>query len=330
MAGRGAVKGVDRNALAFLSADHQKVPGAPEDFPELKETLDILTRAKRTLVSEQRYSCCIRGGCTQCALEASCPCAADLASGKTKNGKPAGVCGECVDGWRSGKGAFPGIAPSEVTFAPVEADDNSMGPGGGQSSGWYSSGTSQEPRAAPMDMLHKCIGNWHLGLHGVLFGVYTAQSGPRGRDKIFSTNWFMPTASRRLGPGTLTLRSMLSLEPATVTGRYYPELFQEGETAFGIPIINGQHPHDFFMELAASYQIPLGEKTVLNFYGGPRGEPALGPTAYPHRLSASEDPIAAWDIIRKIPPISPTMCSPRALRTGRSRGKFRVPRARAG
>jgi len=46
------------------------------------------------------------------------------------------------------------------------------------------------------------------------------------------------------------------------------------------------------MELAASYQISLGEKTVLNFYGGPRGEPALGPPSYPHRPSASEDPIA--------------------------------------
>ncbi len=168
-----------------------------------------------------------------------------------------------------------------------------MGPGGGGNSGHYSSGTSQEPRAAPMNMLHKSLGNWTFGLHGVAFGIYTDQSGPRGRDKIFSTNWFMPTASRRLGPGTLTIRSMLSLEPATVTGRYYPELFQEGETAFGIPIINGQHPHDFFMELAASYQLPLGEKTSLNFYGGPRGDPALGPTAYPHRLSASEDPIAA-------------------------------------
>jgi hypothetical protein len=69
-------------------------------------------------------------------------------------------------------------------------------------------------------------------------------------------------------------------------------LLQTGETAFGIPIINGQHPHDFLMELAASYHLPVGERTALNFYGGPRGEPALGPTAFPHRMSASENPIA--------------------------------------
>ena len=63
--------------------------------------------------------------------------------------------------------------------------------------------------------------------------------------------------------------------------------FQEGETAFGVPIINGQHPHDFFMELSASYQLRLGERTVLNLYGGPRGEPALGPPSYPHRVSVN-------------------------------------------
>ena len=292
LAGRGAVKGLPRNPLAFLSTESQKMPGQGEDFPEIRATLDMLTQVKRTLVSEQRYSCCMKGGCGECALEGSCPCAVDLAGGSKKSGAKGGVCGECLDGWHTGKGAFPGIALSEIHTAAPEADNMGMGPGGGPESGWYSSGTSQEPRAAPMSMLQKSRGNWSFGLHGVAFGIYEAQSGPRGRDKIFSTNWFMPTASRRLGRGTLTIRSMLSLEPATVTGRFYPELFQEGETAFGLPIINGQHPHSFFMELAASYQISIAEKTVLNFYGGPRGEPALGPPSYPHRPSSSEDPIA--------------------------------------
>src|SRR5262245_64439829 len=98
----------------------------------------------------------------------------------------------------------------------------------------------------------------------------------------------MPMASRRLGPGVLTLRSMLSFEPATITNRRYPLLLQTGETAYGIPIINGQHPHDFFMELGASYHLPLGERTALKFYGGPRGGPAPGPTAAPQRSSSPE------------------------------------------
>jgi hypothetical protein len=69
-------------------------------------------------------------------------------------------------------------------------------------------------------------------------------------------------------------------------------LFQQGETAFGRPIVDGQHPHNFFMELAAIYDYQVTENTILSFYGGPVGDPALGPPAYPHRASASEDPIA--------------------------------------
>jgi hypothetical protein len=134
-----------------------------------------------------------------------------------------------------------------------------------------------------------------LMLHGAAFISDTQQhaTAPRGGDKLFSTNWIMPMAQRQLGPGQLTLRAMFSLEPATITGRQYPELFQQGETAFGKPIVDGQHPHDFFMELAALYDIKLGEHTLLSFYAAPIGDPAIGPTAYPHRLSASEDPLAA-------------------------------------
>jgi hypothetical protein len=98
--------------------------------------------------------------------------------------------------------------------------------------------------------------------------------------------------SHRLGPGVLTLRSMLTLEPLTITGMRYPLLFQTGETAHRIPIVNGQHPHYFVMELAAAYQVKLGERTAVSFYGGPRGDPALGPPAFPHRMSASENPLA--------------------------------------
>jgi hypothetical protein len=85
---------------------------------------------------------------------------------------------------------------------------------------------------------------------------------------------------------------MFSLEPATVTQRRYPELFQQGETAFGRPIVDGQHPHDFLMELAAIYDLKLSDHALLSFYGGPVGDPAMGPTAYPHRASAAENPIA--------------------------------------
>lgn len=155
-----------------------------------------------------------------------------------------------------------------------------------------SAGTTAEPDSTPVPMLMLQRGGWNLMFHGVAFLNDIQQSGPRGGDKLFSTNWLMPMAQKRLGRGEFTLRTMFSLEPATVTQRFYPELFQQGETAFGRPITDGQHPHDFFMELAALYDLRLGEKTLLSFYAAPVGDPAMGPTAYAHRSSASEDPLA--------------------------------------
>jgi hypothetical protein len=136
-------------------------------------------------------------------------------------------------------------------------------------------------------------GGWMLMFHANAFVLDEQQTGPRGADKFFSTNWLMGMAEHKAGAGILTARAMLSLEPATISERQYPELFQQGETAFGKPIVDGQHPHDLFMELAALYDLRLGEKGLLSFYAAPIGDPAIGPTAYPHRASASEDPIAA-------------------------------------
>ena len=153
------------------------------------------------------------------------------------------------------------------------------------------SGTSAQPNSTPSPMLMTMRGNWMLMLHGNAFLADIQQSSPRGGDKLFSTNWVMPMAQRQWGPGQLTLRTMLSLEPATVTGRQYPLLFQQGETAYGLPIADGQHPHDFFMEIAALYDARLGDHSLLSFYIAPVGDPAIGPTAYPHRESAIESPV---------------------------------------
>jgi len=155
-----------------------------------------------------------------------------------------------------------------------------------------SSGTDAEPDSTPLEMLMATRKNWTFMFHGEAFLADIQQSGPRGGDKFFSTNSIMPMAQRKIGPGTLTLRAMLSFEPATVSRRQYPELFQQGETAFGRPIVDGQHPHDFFMELAAIYDYRIAENTLLSFYAAPMGDPAMGPPAYPHRSSASENPVA--------------------------------------
>jgi hypothetical protein len=154
-------------------------------------------------------------------------------------------------------------------------------------------GTSAQPNSTNEPMIMRAHGQWMFMFHGVAFLNAIQQSGPRGYDKVFSTNWFMPMAQRQIGRGELTFRTMLSLEPATVTQRFYPLLFQQGEAAFGKPINDGQHPHDFIMELAALYDLRLGENALLSFYAAPVGDPAMGPSAYAHRASASEDPVAS-------------------------------------
>ena len=154
------------------------------------------------------------------------------------------------------------------------------------------SGTSAEPDSTPVPMLMRTSHKWTLMFHANVFILDEQQSSPRGGDKFFSTNWLMGMAQRNLGPGAFTVRNMLTLEPATITDRRYPLLFQQGETAYGVPIADGQHPHDFVMELALLYDLKLRDNGLLSFYFAPVGDPAIGPIAYPHRASAAEDPVA--------------------------------------
>jgi hypothetical protein len=127
---------------------------------------------------------------------------------------------------------------------------------------------------------------------GVLFAVYNHQGGARGSDEFVAPNWWMGMATRRLGGSRLTLNAMLSLDPATVGKDGYAELFQTGEALNGVPLVDRQHPHDLFMQLAASWRVPLTASTGLTVAGGPAGEPALGPIAFMHRPSAAEYPFA--------------------------------------
>jgi hypothetical protein len=154
------------------------------------------------------------------------------------------------------------------------------------------SGTSWQPDRAVHRGIHEMKGLWMLMLHGMADLVYDDQGGPRGDEKFFSSNMLMGMASRPLGPGTLGLRTMLSLEPTTIGKEGYPLLLQTGETADGrTPLIDRQHPHDLFMELAASYSLSSGNRALF-LYGGLPGEPALGPPAFMHRFSGMSIPQA--------------------------------------
>jgi hypothetical protein len=155
-----------------------------------------------------------------------------------------------------------------------------------------SSGTSWQPEATPMDMLHTRRDDWTLMLHGFANLVVDRQSGPRGDRKTFSETMLMGEASRPWGAGALTLRSMFSLDP-TMGKSGYPLLLQSGESADGTtPLIDRQHPHDAVMELSARYSLPLGPDASAFVYGGLPGEPALGPPTFMHRASGMRNPEA--------------------------------------
>ncbi|WP_225205606.1 hypothetical protein [Novosphingobium huizhouense] len=155
-----------------------------------------------------------------------------------------------------------------------------------------SSGTAWQPDSAPMQAIMGRVGGWSTMVHGNATLVQDWQGGPRGDDKAFVSSMLMGMAQRPLGGGTLTLRAMGSLDPL-MGKRGYPLLLATGETADGrTELVDRQHPHDAFMELAATYSHPLGNGVSGFVYFGLPGEPALGPTTFMHRFSGMANPEA--------------------------------------
>lgn len=134
--------------------------------------------------------------------------------------------------------------------------------------------------------LHLSSGSWMLMLHGYAWVVYTDQSGPGGDDKAYVQSMAMLSAEKDTGWGRVQLKSMMSLEPL-MKNRGYSNLFATGEAAGGEQLVDRQHPRDLFMELAARVDVNKADDASIFLYGGPVGEPALGPSAFMHRCSAS-------------------------------------------
>ena len=160
------------------------------------------------------------------------------------------------------------------------------------------SGTGWQPDATPMYAYMKHGNKWNYMLHGSLYLRYTAQNfnnkNKKGQDaKLSLPNWMMGMAQRQVGKnGLLAFRAMVSLDRLTDGGAGYPLLFQSGETWKGVPLIDRQHPHDLISELSVGYTQRMSDKVDLTLYAGYPGEPALGPTAFMHRMSAFNNPDA--------------------------------------
>ncbi|CAN5176608.1 hypothetical protein BH10PSE2_BH10PSE2_08170 [soil metagenome] len=155
------------------------------------------------------------------------------------------------------------------------------------------SGTSWQPDLSEHAGIHSQHGEWSVMTHALLNLTYDSQSGPRGRDKTFVSGMVMAMARRQFTDGSiLNLRAMVSPDPFMGKDGY-PLLLAAGETADGInTLVDRQHPHDLFMELSASYARPISAKDSVFAYVGLPGEPAFGPPAFMHRMSAMDSPEA--------------------------------------
>ena len=154
------------------------------------------------------------------------------------------------------------------------------------------SGTAWQPDSSEHGGLHVMSGDWTFMAHGKLDLVYSWQEKPRGDEKTFAAGMLMGMARRPIGDGTLQFKAMVSPDPL-MGKRGYPLLLASGETADGEePLVDRQHPHDFFMELSGSISQNIGPKSSVFLYAGLPGEPAFGPPAFMHRQSISASPEA--------------------------------------
>jgi hypothetical protein len=147
-----------------------------------------------------------------------------------------------------------------------------------------------DPMAAMETM--EPMDHWITMLHGYAFLNENRQGGASGDRSFESQNHLMLMSMRSWLGGKLSLLGTFSLEPATVPVQGSPQLFQRGEAYHGVLLVDRQHPHDLFIQLGAAWEKPFSTAARVRLYLAPIGEPALGPLAYPHRLSASENPTA--------------------------------------
>lgn len=159
------------------------------------------------------------------------------------------------------------------------------------------SGTSWQPDSTPIYAYMAHAGKWNFMFHGSIYLRYTYQdankAGKRGDKKLDAPNWFMLVGQRNIGKrGLFYFGGMFSFDRLTEGGNGYPLLFQTGETWNGQKLIDRQHPHDLFSELSIAYTHMVNKNIDVTGYIGYPGEPAIGPTAFMHRISAFNNPDA--------------------------------------
>lgn len=292
--------------LKILPADKQSISPASglQALPEFKAYQEAMLKAKQTLVAEKRFQCCVgRGGCDECAYESYCGCGPNLLKDintDTKEGatktvkkpeKPRGVCSQCVDGQHAGIGRL-GKIDLEALVLSTEHDTGMFGALGNYPMQRDGSGTSWLPDRSPQHGHTAQRGGWSLNLSGTGYIAYTDSGGTRGERQAFFPTHLMLHASRASEKEALTFRLMSSLDPLLIGKNGYPLLLQTGETNQGRPLRDRQHPHDLFMEVSGTYSRRFAKDVGGFIYLAAAGDPAIGPSAFPHRPSAWDNPLA--------------------------------------
>jgi len=272
------------------------VKSPPKGTPDaaLAKYGELMNEAKRTLVKEGRFGCCVgNGGCDECAREENCGCAANLLADQravAKDGakaKKLGICGQCLNGQAAGIGRM-GHSMAVADMA-VMADDM------GEMTGAFSarmaqegSGTTWLPGSSPMSMtMQSPFRGWDVMTMGMVQFLAVDAGGKRGERQLAANSMLMGMAQREVRGTRVGLRLMGSLDALTNGDRGYPVLLQTGEG-----LTDRQHPHDALMEAAVTLSRPIGRGAPGFLYLAPIGEPALGTAAFPHRESGLEIPEA--------------------------------------
>lgn len=143
------------------------------------------------------------------------------------------------------------------------------------------------------------IGSWEFYGYGVVNGIFDHQTGLAKDHKVFSTNSFLAVLERQFCASSFSLRTIFSLEPATIGPCGYPLLFSTAGSADGVTVLVNRFPaHELFSELSASCCAYWGSDTCAYGYFGLPGSPALGPL-FTQRIAAfylPEGPISWQEI----------------------------------
>lgn len=135
--------------------------------------------------------------------------------------------------------------------------------------------------------------DWTLHLSGQAFLTLNMQARKfRDFHQLESQNWAMAMLARSTPRWQVSVYTMATLEPFTLRRLGSAQVFQSGEQLDGLPLRDYQHPHDLVMGLGGRISRQVADRWTVFVDGGTVASPALGPTPFMHRASATPHPTA--------------------------------------